>query len=116
MRGRMETADLATLYRQATLFALATRYEGYGMVFGEALLHGLPIITCNAGAVPETVPPGAGMLVGVDDDPAFAAALRHLLTDAEARTTMAKTSTTAGHGLPRWSDTAAIMGAVLDRV
>jgi len=116
MRGRMQTADLATLYRQATLFALATRYEGYGMVFGEALLHGLPIVTCNTGAVPETVPPGAGLLVDVDDDAAFGAALRHLLTDAGVRTAMAATSTTAGLSLPRWSDTAAIMGRVLERL
>ncbi len=116
LRGRMETAALATLYRQATLFALATRYEGYGMVFGEALLHGLPIITCNAGAVPETVPPGAGTLVEVDDDHAFAVALRHLLTDAQARTAMASASSVAGHALPRWSDTAEFMGGVLDRL
>ena len=116
MRGRMETAALSTLYQEATLFALATRYEGYGMVFGEALLHGLPIVTCNAGAVPETVPPGSGILVPVDDDAAFAAALRHLLTDTPTRTTMAATATTAGHALPRWSATAAIMGAVLDRL
>ncbi len=116
LQGGMDRGDLATLYRQATLFALATRYEGYGMVFGEALLHGLPIVTCNAGAVPETVPHGAGLLVDVDDDAAFAGALHHLLTDTAARTTMAQTATTAGHTLPRWSDTAAIMGAVLDRI
>ena len=115
MRGRMETEDLATLYQQATIFALATRYEGYGMVFGEALLHGLPIVTCNGGAVPETVPPGAGLLVEVDDDRAFGEALRHLLTDRDARCAMAATATAAGHALPRWSDTARVMGAVLDR-
>lgn len=115
-RGRMEEADLATLYRQATIFALATRYEGYGMVFGEALLHGLPIVTCAAGAVPETVPKGAGTLVPVDDPAAFAAALRHLLTDRAAREAMAATSAAAGHALPRWSDTAAVMGRVLDRL
>ena len=112
----METADLATLYQQATIFALATRYEGYGMVFGEALLHGLPIVTCNGGAVPETVPAGAGLLVQVDDDAAFAAALRHLLTNPAARQTMAAVSAAAGHALPRWSVTARVMGAVLDRV
>lgn len=113
-RGRMEEADLATLYTQATVFALATRYEGYGMVFGEALLHGLPIVTCATGAVPETVPQGAGVLVPVDDPQAFAAALRHLLTDAPARHAMARVSEAAGHALPRWSDTAAVMGRVLD--
>lgn len=113
-RGRMEEGELAHLYQQATIFALATRYEGYGMVFGEALLHGLPIVTCAAGAVPETVPPGTGHLVPVDDAPAFAAALRRLLTDDAHRTQMAAASTAAGHALPRWADTAAVMGRVLD--
>lgn len=115
-RGRMEEADLAALYRRATLFALATRYEGYGMVFGEALLHGLPIVTCAAGAVPETVPQGAGILVPVDDPAAFADALRHLLTDRAAREAIAATSAAAGHALARWSDTAGVMGRVLDNL
>lgn len=113
-RGRMEQDDLAVLYRQATVFALATRYEGYGMVFGEALLHGLPIVTCAAGAVPETVPQGAGHLVPVDDAPAFADALRRLLTEAGHRAAMAAASAAAGRALPSWADTAAVMGRVLD--
>ncbi|MGQ0563513.1 MAG: glycosyltransferase family 4 protein [Gemmobacter sp.] len=116
LQGRMETEALSLLYRQATIFALATRYEGYGMVFGEALLHGLPIVTCRAGAVPETVPPGTGILVGVDDDAAFAGALRSLLTDPQTRNRMASAATAAGHALPRWVDTAKVMGRVLDRV
>jgi hypothetical protein len=113
-RGRMEAGELAVLYRQASVFALATRYEGYGMVFGEALVHGLPIVTCAAGAVPETVPPGTGHLVPVDDSAAFATALRRLLTDDAHRAQMAAASTAAGHALPRWADTAAVMGGVLD--
>jgi glycosyltransferase involved in cell wall biosynthesis len=115
-RGRMEEADLAQLYRQATVFALATRYEGYGMVFGEALIHGLPIVTCAAGAVPETVPAGTGHLVPVDDTAAFAAALRRLLTDRAHREAMAAASTAAGQAMPTWTDTAAVMGRVLDSV
>ena len=114
MAGRMEEADLSDLYCRATVFALATRYEGYGMVFGEALLHGLPIVTCAAGAVPETVPPGTGLLVPPDDAPAFAAAMRRVLTDHALRAQMAAAATAAGSALPRWSDTAAVMGRVLD--
>jgi len=115
-RGRIEEGALATLYRQASVFALATRYEGYGMVFGEALVHGLPVVTCATGAVPETVPPGAGLLVPVNDPAAFSAALRRVLTDAPLRRQMADAAMIAGLALPRWSDTAAVMGAVLDRI
>lgn len=114
LMGRMAEADLADLYTRATVFALATRYEGYGMVFGEALLHGLPIVTCAAGAVPETVPPGTGLLVPPDDAAAFATALGRVLADHALRAQMAAAATTAGTALPRWSDTAAVMGGVLD--
>lgn len=112
--GRMESDALAALYRQATVFALATRYEGYGMVFGEALLHGLPIVTCAAGAVPETVPPGTGILVPPDDPGAFAAALRSVLTDAALSADMAARAAAAGHALPQWTQTAAVFARVID--
>jgi hypothetical protein len=52
----------------------------------------------------------------VDDVPAFAAALRSLLTDAALQDAMARVATAAGHALPRWSDTAALVATVLDRV
>jgi glycosyltransferase involved in cell wall biosynthesis len=115
-RGRLDEQEVAALYRQATVFALATRYEGYGMVFGEALLHGLPIVTCDGGAVPETVPPGAGLIVPVGDASRFAEALRSVLSDDRLRARLAAAATAAGKGLPAWSDTAAVMGRVLDAV
>ncbi|MGC9447365.1 glycosyltransferase family 4 protein [Cereibacter johrii] len=114
--GELGEADLRALFRQATLFALATRHEGYGMVFPEALLHGLPIVACATGAVPDTVPADAGLLVPPDDPAAFAAALRRLLEDAPTRQRLAGAATRAGGALPRWADTAAIAGAVLDRL
>jgi glycosyltransferase involved in cell wall biosynthesis len=121
LEHRVQFAGLVTgealdrLFRQATVFALATRFEGYGMVFGEALLHGLPIVTCATGAVPETVPADAGLLVPPDDPQAFAAALEQVLTDAGLRGRMAAAATTAGQRLPRWADTAAVMGQAVDR-
>lgn len=115
-RGRLEEQELANLYRQATVFALATRYEGYGMVFGEAMLHGLPIVTCDGGAVPETVPPGAGLIVPVGDAAGFAEALRAVLSDRRLRARVAAAAAAAGNRLPAWSATAAVMGKVLDTV
>lgn len=103
-------------YREATLFALATRYEGYGIVLGEAMLHGLPIVTCRTGAVPDTVAAGAGILVPVDDVGAFAQALRSVLTDDTARETMSKHSAQAGQKLPSWDETEKVVDRVLSRL
>jgi glycosyltransferase involved in cell wall biosynthesis len=111
--GEIGSARLAQLFARARLFALATRYEGYGMVLGEAQLHGLPIISCAVGAVPGTVPPEAGILVPPDDPAAFAAALARVLGDAELSARLAAGSARLGHLLPRWEDAAAVMGRAL---
>jgi glycosyltransferase involved in cell wall biosynthesis len=112
--GTVSIAERDALYRAASVFALATRYEGYGLVFDEALLNGLPIVSCATGAVPETVPPRSGMLVPPDDPRAFAAALRAVLTDDGVRIGMAQAAATAGMRLPTWFDTARTVQAVLD--
>jgi glycosyltransferase involved in cell wall biosynthesis len=112
--GEVEQAALDAHYAAATVFALATRYEGYGMVFGEALRRGLPIVSCRAGAVPDTVPEEAGLLVPPDDPAAFAAALGAMLSDDVLRARLAQGAATAGAALPTWADTARIAGRVLD--
>jgi glycosyltransferase involved in cell wall biosynthesis len=105
--------QLSDLYRAAGLFALATRYEGYGIVFDEALAHGLPIVSCRTGAVPETVPPEAGLLVPNEDPPAFAAALRRVLGEPGTRARLAAAARAAGAGLPPWSQVAETAAGVL---
>ncbi|MBD3764790.1 MAG: glycosyltransferase [Rhodobacterales bacterium] len=116
LAGRVAADELAQLYAQAAIFALATRYEGYGIVFDEAMAHGLPIVSCDTGAVPETIAPGAGLLVPVGDPVALAAALDRLLADPALRGGMAAASARAGAALPGWDQTARIAGAVLDAV
>nr|WP_111298713.1 glycosyltransferase family 4 protein [Paracoccus saliphilus] len=114
LAGRLPADDLQDLYRGASIFALATRYEGYGIVFDEALSHGLPIVSTLAGAVPGTVPPDAGILVAPDDPQALAAALRDLLADPQARAARAAAAARAGALLPGWDDAARLAGSVLD--
>lgn len=114
--GRVPDDRLRDLYDRAHLFALATRYEGYGIVFDEALLNGLPIVATTAGAVPGTVPPDAGRLVPPDDPAAFATALRGLLSDPVAHAGAVEAARSAARSLPSWDDTGRELLAVLDRV
>jgi glycosyltransferase involved in cell wall biosynthesis len=85
LAGAVGEDELGSLYDDADVFVLASRFEGYGMAYAEAIAHGLPVIGTRTGAVPDTVPEGAGILVPVDDIAALAAALRSMIADAGVR-------------------------------
>lgn len=112
--GQLSHDDLAGVYQQASVFALATRHEGYGMVFDEAMSYGLPIVSCDAGAVRETVAEGAGILTPVDAPDAFAHALRSLLLDEELRLGMSASAKAASLAIGGWEQTAKVVSEVLD--
>ena len=108
--------NLATEYLGADLFVLPSRYEGYGMVFAEALAHGLPIIAARAGAVAEVVPESAGRLVPVEDARALAESLRTLLRDRDLYAQLRLGAQAAAHQLSTWQDTANVVLACLENI
>jgi glycosyltransferase involved in cell wall biosynthesis len=108
--------DLHEEYSQADLFVLPSRFEGYGMVFAEALTYGLPIVAARGGAVPSVVPDSAGMLVAVDDVAALRGALRHLLTHPAQRQTLQHGAQAAAHQLTTWQHTANIVANLITDV
>lgn len=114
IHGSVDDVALAAAWQRAALFALPTRYEGYGMVFAEALLHGLPVVAGAVGPVPELVGPNAGLLVPPDDPAALTLALARLLDDGELRASMAAAARARGEALPTWADTACAFQSVLD--
>ena len=112
--GEVDEVQAADLYRQADIFALASVYEGYGMVFAEAQAHGLAIVATTGGAIPEAIYPGAGLLVPPNDAEAFAEALRELVGDKVRRDMMRLVSQEEGLKLPDWNHTAARIARALD--
>lgn len=101
-RGELEPAELAESYGRADAFVLASYLEGYGMALAEALAHGLPVVSTTAGAIPETVPDGAGLLVPAGDRPGLERALARLLDEPELAARLAAVARQAGAKLPGW--------------
>jgi glycosyltransferase involved in cell wall biosynthesis len=112
LRGAVSAQELASLYASSDLFVLPSRFEGYGMAYTEAIAHGVPVIGTAVGAVPETVPPDAGVLVAPDDVAALAAALRGLIADPQQRARLAAGARAVR--FPSWSEQAVRFAAVLE--
>jgi glycosyltransferase involved in cell wall biosynthesis len=104
--GCVDDASLGASYAAADLFALPSRYEGYGIVYAEALAFGLPIVACDdAGPVPDIVGREAAILVPPDDKEALSTALDLLLGNPTLRMRMSAAARRRSSRLPRWEDT-----------
>ena len=115
LAGAVADEQLDALYDGADLFVLPSRYEGYGMGFAAAIARGLPVIGTDAGAIPETVPADASILVAPDNVPALAAALCRLITDAQERGRLAAAARVAAAQLPTWAESAVLFARALEK-
>jgi glycosyltransferase involved in cell wall biosynthesis len=111
--GVVSSERLAELYASADLFVLASRFEGYGMAFAEAIAHGLPIVGTTAGAIAETVPAHAGILVAPDDVTALSDALRQVIADPVSRERLALSARASATALPTWRQSAELFSQVI---
>lgn len=108
--------QLADEFHNADLFVLPSRFEGYGMVFAEALAAGLPVVAARAGAVPDVVPESAGLMVPPDDTEALTAALHSLLTREDLRRQLQAGARSAATTLPTWADTGLCVAGLIKEV
>ena len=113
--GAVSDSELDILYTQADAFVLASLFEGYGMVYAEAMAYGLPIIATNAGAIPDTVPSEAGLLVSPGDVPALTLALKTVIEDAPYRERLSSGALRAAAQQPTWDQAAQQFAAALGR-
>jgi glycosyltransferase involved in cell wall biosynthesis len=85
-------ADLEILYAMATLVALPSRFEGFGLPALEAMARGVPVACSNRAALPEVVGPAAAVF-DPDDADGVSSVLRKALEDESLRAQMRE----AGH-------------------
>lgn len=76
--------DLPGLYNAASVLALPSFYEGFGLPALEALSCGTPVVVANRASLPEVVGE-TGLLVNPDDPEAIAQALARVMTDGALR-------------------------------
>ncbi|HUG05911.1 MAG TPA: glycosyltransferase family 4 protein [Candidatus Limnocylindria bacterium] len=111
VHGSLGERALARRYAEADVFALPTEREGYGIVFAEALAHGLPIIAADIASV-RAIVGSAGLFVPPRRTRPLAAALR-LMTDAWLRRRLANAARGRARALPRWSTSEALFVALV---
>lgn len=82
--GNVTPQRISALYEEHDVFVLPSRFEAFGIVFIEALSHGLPCIARDDFAMPELVHPGInGELVKTQSPEELAAAIAGLLMNDE---------------------------------
>jgi glycosyltransferase involved in cell wall biosynthesis len=112
--GAVSSEELGALYAGCDLFVLPSRFEGYGMAYAEAIAHGVPVVGTTAGAIAETVPANAAVLLPPDDVAALAAALRRLIASPAERERLAAAARAAI--FPSWRQQAALFACALERL
>ncbi len=80
--GKVDDADLRSLYAAASAFVLPSFAEGFGLPVLEAMSQGTPVIT-SRGTATEEVACDAAILIDPKDTAGIAAAIRSVFDDPE---------------------------------
>ena len=87
------TDDVSQYYRQAEIFCLSSRFEGFPMVLLETLAFGLPVVSFDCDTGPAEVLENTGsILVANNDISRLASSLIELMNDDEQREIISQNS------------------------
>lgn len=101
--GHLSEERKHEIYARAWVLALPSLKEGWGLVVGEAGMHGTPTVAYrSAGGTRESVRDGvSGLLVDAPDE--LTAAIRRLLVTGELRTRLASGARAMSHRFTWWA-------------
>jgi glycosyltransferase involved in cell wall biosynthesis len=89
--GEVGEARLRGFYRACHVFVAPSRYESYGMILVEAMMHGKPAVGCRAGGMVEIIDEGrTGLLAEPGDAGSLDACLSRLISDEPFRLSLGK--------------------------
>ncbi len=101
--GRLSDVQLVAAYKAHHLLAMPS-YEGFGIVYLEAMRYGLPVIASTSGAAREVVVHGAnGFLIAPQDTAAIARHVRQLATNSPQRAAMSFAAVGQYQRHPTWA-------------
>lgn len=104
--GLVSRQNLGPLYSRADIFTFPSLYEGFGIVLGEAMNAGLPIVATRTGPIDEIVREDENaLIVPPADSVAFAAAIRKLADDPSMRRDFGLRSLELARSLVTWKQT-----------
>jgi len=82
--GFLSDEELATMYRQASLFVFPSLYEGFGLTPLDAMAHGVPVVSSDRSCMPEVLG-DAALFVDPENSEQFVDALYVGFTDDDIR-------------------------------
>lgn len=113
IHGVVDSMHLDSFYREADGFVLASLFEGYGMAYAEALSYALPVVGTSGGAISQTVPDSAGILIPPGDVTSLTAALKLVMLDSHRREQLSLGAKEAAEKLPTWIESAKVFADVI---
>jgi glycosyltransferase involved in cell wall biosynthesis len=114
LRGNLKREELAAELASGDVLAVPSSYEGFGIVYLEAMRFGLPAIASTAGAAHEIITHGRdGFLVPVGEPGPLADCIQVLLRDRKRLLEMSLAAYENAARFPTWEESAARVRAFL---
>jgi len=110
LHGALDEAGLRERLRSAQALVLPSSYEGFGIVYLEAMGFGLPCIGSTAGAASEVILDGeTGFLIPPEDESALADRLGELAADPRLRLYLSQAARQRYLAHPTWEQSGQVI-------